>query len=52
MCELSQIQLLTEPIITSYKLNINASSYLKEYTQYPVDNTYNMKKGGLAKALK
>ena len=28
-------------IISSYKLIINMSSYLKEYTQYPVDYTYN-----------
>ena len=31
-------------IITSYQLTINVSSYLKEYTQYPVDYTYNIGK--------
>ena len=32
---------MQDEIITSYQLIISISSYLYEYTQYPVDYTYN-----------
>ena len=33
---------MLDPIITSYKLTANVNSYLLEYSQYPVNNTYNI----------